>query len=74
MTLQLGHKKWLSSQELTSVYGRDISYANAARAARRMVDDYNLPWYRVGNKWYTTSPEVSEALAPAIESTLREAS
>ena len=44
-------KNWLTSQELVKKYGYNVSYAHASRAAKRIVQDYGLPYVLIGRKW-----------------------
>lgn len=41
----------LTSQELCELYGVAYDYNHAARTARKLVLDYNLPYIRVGYSW-----------------------
>lgn len=45
------NKHRLTSQELCRLYRVPFDYNHAARAARKLVLDYNLPYVRVGYRW-----------------------
>lgn len=47
----MSKQSWLTSQELCAKYGLSVTYKNASRAARTLVAQNNMPYYRVGYKW-----------------------
>lgn len=44
-------KARLTSQELCELYGVAHDYTHAARTARKLVKDYDLPYVRIGYRW-----------------------
>lgn len=65
--MELGKPNWLTSKELIESYGLKISRGNEARAAKRIVKDFDLPWYREGNRWKTTDPNLMAMLRKETE-------
>ena len=64
--MQLPQKNWLTSQELIALYGVEASYSNAAKAARRLMQDHDIPWELVGKKWRTSDPNLMAMLQKNI--------
>lgn len=55
--LTLENKRRLTSQELCQLYGVAHDYNHAARTARKLVQDYSLPFVRKGYSWVRIADE-----------------